>query len=299
MKSLSWNARGLGNPRGIRALHDLVKKEGPDIMFLQETKVSSRIMDRVKYQVGLHNCLTVDCEGRSGGLSLLWRQEVELTIKSFSKHHIDAEVKDSDNKGWWQVTGLYRHPETSRREETWDLMRSLSRGAHERWLVMGDFNEITSRMEKKGGKDRAELQMESFRRIIDDCTLIDLGSEGTSFTWWNSREGVNAIHERLDRALANNAWCRAFPYAKVFHTIAAYSDHNPIVLQTEGCVQKFKGQKPFMFEAVWTESEECAKVIEKAWQVHCGDGPIGEVVNKISRCSGRLLRWNKASFGTV
>ncbi|XP_042944815.1 uncharacterized protein LOC122278695 [Carya illinoinensis] len=141
--------------------------------------------------------------------------------------------------------------------------------------------------------------MESFKRMIDDCALLDLGYEGIKFTWWNNREGVNAIHERLDRALANNAWCRAFPYAKVFHTFAAYSDHNPIVLQTEGCVQKFKGQKPFRFEAVWTKSEECGKVIEKAWQVHCGNGPIREVVNKILRCSDSFLRWNKASFGTV
>ncbi|XP_042942849.1 uncharacterized protein LOC122277031 [Carya illinoinensis] len=123
--------------------------------------------------------------------------------------------------------------------------------------------------------------MESFRRMIDDYTLLDLGYEGISFTWWNSKERVNAIHERLNRALANNAWY-----------------HNPIVLQTKGCLQKFKGQKPFRFEAVWTESEECGKVIEKAWQVYCDDGPIGEVVNKISRCSDSLLRWNKASFGT-
>lgn len=51
---------------------------------------------------------------------------------------------------------IYGHPKTNKREETWKLLRLLNIGDHESWLVLGDFNEITSRVEKKGGKDRSE-----------------------------------------------------------------------------------------------------------------------------------------------
>lgn len=74
MQILNWNACGLGNPRGIWTLRDLIKKEAPDIVFLQETrlKVKVRDFDSCKFKIGFSNCLAVYCEGRSGGIAILW-----------------------------------------------------------------------------------------------------------------------------------------------------------------------------------------------------------------------------------
>lgn len=41
--------------------------------------------------MGMENCLTVD-EGRLGGLALLLRKEIDLSIKSYSRNHIDVVV---------------------------------------------------------------------------------------------------------------------------------------------------------------------------------------------------------------
>ncbi|KAJ0095078.1 hypothetical protein Patl1_15890 [Pistacia atlantica] len=151
MKTLCWNARGLGNPRGIRNLCDLVKWEGPDVLFLQETRLSVHNMEKCKYKIGFSNCFAVSAIGRKGGIALMWGRDVDLTILNYSDFHVHATILDSMvNGGKWFVTAVYGYPETHLRYKTWDLLRSLCRSTRESWLVMGDLNEILFHHEKMG-----------------------------------------------------------------------------------------------------------------------------------------------------
>ncbi|KAG6625017.1 hypothetical protein CIPAW_16G066600 [Carya illinoinensis] len=105
---LSWNSRGLGNQRGVRSLSDLVREEGPKVLFLQETRLQVKEMEKIKYKLGYDNCLAVSSEGRSGGLALLWRNDVNLDIKHYSKNHIHASIQDSSTDyAPWYFTGVY------------------------------------------------------------------------------------------------------------------------------------------------------------------------------------------------
>lgn len=51
MKCLGWNCRGLGNPRTVRNLSDLIKDHSPQFVFLIETiSFASRIENlRVRF----------------------------------------------------------------------------------------------------------------------------------------------------------------------------------------------------------------------------------------------------------
>jgi exonuclease III len=42
MKLISWNCYGMGNAAAVRGLLDLHKREDPDILFLEETKMDNR-----------------------------------------------------------------------------------------------------------------------------------------------------------------------------------------------------------------------------------------------------------------
>lgn len=53
-----------------------MKKEGLEILFLQETKMTLGKMEQLKLKLGFECCLAVEYEGRSGGLILLWKNEV-------------------------------------------------------------------------------------------------------------------------------------------------------------------------------------------------------------------------------
>lgn len=71
MNAVSWNCRGLGNPRTVRALGDVVKSHNPEILFLIETLSNKERMKQLSGKLGFNNHLAVECVGRSGGIALL------------------------------------------------------------------------------------------------------------------------------------------------------------------------------------------------------------------------------------
>ena len=110
------------------------------------------------------NCLTVDCVGRGGGLALLWMNEIEAEILSFSNNHIDGS--------FWRFTGFYGSPEVIHRDQSWDLRRMLNDTNNMPWLCAGDFNEILATDEKMGGSLRPLRQIENFKRVLQDCRFF-------------------------------------------------------------------------------------------------------------------------------
>lgn len=95
MKTLCSNVQGLGDPRTFRAICDGIRHYDPHLLFLMETKctASARNINKIKMSLNYVGCFVVDCNGRSGGLCLLWKEEVNVTIRSFSNFHIDATIK--------------------------------------------------------------------------------------------------------------------------------------------------------------------------------------------------------------
>ena len=72
MNILSWNCRGLGNLEVVLVLHNLVKSQGPIVLFLMETKLNVRRMELLRVKLRFKYCFSIPSLGRSGGLALLW-----------------------------------------------------------------------------------------------------------------------------------------------------------------------------------------------------------------------------------
>lgn len=140
-------------PIGIHALCDFVRKEGPEVLFLQETRLQARVLDKLKLKLGFHNCQAVSIEGKSGGIASLWKKQFKVDIQSYSKFLIHAKVSvtDEDMEPWWLI-GLYGQPDVSKRYESCSLLRSLKVPRDKGWLLIQDCNEILSNNEKKWGK---------------------------------------------------------------------------------------------------------------------------------------------------
>lgn len=63
-------------------------------------------MQALKVQLGFYCCLVVESEGRSGGLAMLWQNELNLTIMSYSKHHISAHIIEGECLDRWTLIGV-------------------------------------------------------------------------------------------------------------------------------------------------------------------------------------------------
>ena len=98
MRALSLNCHGLRNPQTVNELHDVVKKEGLNLVFLMETRLTKSSLEWLRVRLRMRGCLGVDRHesGGRGGLVLLWDSTVDVTVRGYSVHHIDVEVNQSD-----------------------------------------------------------------------------------------------------------------------------------------------------------------------------------------------------------
>ena len=182
MNTLSWNCRGLGNPRTVNGLKKIVQIEAPSLVFLMETKLPRRAKNRmsnIKNSLGFTQGLVVPIEGKSGGLALLWKPEVKVDIRSSSRWHIDAVIDSGGSNGKWRFTGFYGNLDTRGRPDSWALLSRLAAVSNLPWLCVGDFNEVLSVTEKQGGVDRPSRQIENFRCYINSCGLMDISYVGS------------------------------------------------------------------------------------------------------------------------
>lgn len=80
----------------------------------------------------------MDLVGRSSGLIIMWREDCDINIRSYSMGHIDLVVT-MDNGCQWRFTGFYDNLEPSNTEASWQLLRRLNGLFSLPWVCRGDF----------------------------------------------------------------------------------------------------------------------------------------------------------------
>lgn len=112
---------------------------------------------------------------------------MNVVVQSFSKNHIDATVQlyDSD---LWRFIDFYGELDNSKRKRTWNLLKSLARQSSQKWVVMGDYNEITSHEDKLNGARVPEWRLQDMRNALSYCGLIDVDFEGYRYSWSNNQD---------------------------------------------------------------------------------------------------------------
>ena len=155
MNCIVWNCRGLGNPRTVQELTELVRTKDPEAVFVIETWLDADKLEMIRCKLSFANKLVVPRRNRGGGIVLFWKRDLALTIKSYSFCHIDTIVNEGTLEAW-RFTGFYGAPETHNRCHSWNMLRTLARQFSLAWCCAGDFNELVSLSEKQGGRPRPD-----------------------------------------------------------------------------------------------------------------------------------------------
>ncbi|MCI03614.1 endonuclease/exonuclease/phosphatase family protein, partial [Trifolium medium] len=244
-------------------------------------------MERIRVQLNFNSCLSIDVEGRSGGLSVMWRDNISCRVLNYSRNFINLIVEEG-GKGEWRLTCYYGYPERSRRRHAWELLRELRDMSELPWCIMGDFNDLLSQEDKKGIHPHPNWLCNGFRSAVSDCDLTDIQLEGYPYTWIKSMGTPNVIEERLDRAMTNSEWLGMYPEAKLVNIIASHSDHSPILLHTTP-MERQQNSYSFRFENIWLQEDDIEEVVEEGW----GRGREDEVTVKVAQCADKLKRWGR------
>ncbi|KAK1383484.1 hypothetical protein POM88_021219 [Heracleum sosnowskyi] len=232
MNALAWNCQGLGSPGKIQFLKELTRSEKPSFIFLSETISSQKKMEILCTKLGFENFLAVEPQGRSGGIGLFWKNTEAVKLLSSSRSHIDVTISMPDDSEW-RLTGIYGEPSRTLRYKTWDLLKNLSRDSNLPWCLIGDFNNVTSQADKKGGPPYPTTLIDGFNECLREADLHDLDLTGHQFTWERGKNTQHWTEIRLDRVLANSEWLNIFSLAKVYNLEGSPSDHSPLLLCPE------------------------------------------------------------------
>ncbi|MBA0753132.1 hypothetical protein Gogos_021703, partial [Gossypium gossypioides] len=118
--------------RACRRLRLTLKSHNPHIVFLMETKLDGRRMEKFHRKCGFMNGIDVQAKG-------------------FSKSHIDVDIIGGDDNLRWRFTDFYGSLVARDRQGSWELIRKFKSDCNMPWIICGDFNEILHSHEKQGG----------------------------------------------------------------------------------------------------------------------------------------------------
>lgn len=138
------------------------------------------------------------------------------------------------------------------------------------------------------------LHFELHWRVVS-CGIMRLQ---VRFTWRNKQESSNFIKERLDRALASEGWCNAFPNAIVEILPTRTYDHTPLWVRFKPFT--YRRQRMFRFEAYWNLDANSEAVVKHAGQRRIDGEPSLESTRELlTQCQQDLAAWSSSKYGDV
>ncbi|GJN09889.1 hypothetical protein PR202_ga27938 [Eleusine coracana subsp. coracana] len=239
MAHLSWNYRGSGrslNSPTANHLARLITSTKAQVIFVSETRTSKISKTQLINRFLVKDSHVVPATGQSGGLWLMWNDEVDLNIVSSSHHLILATVMCKPSNKLYNRVCIYGDPHHCHTNEIWEeVSHFVLLNPDIPTFCMGDLNNIMHVNEKYGP---TAARICNFCCLVKNCGFFGLGYNGPAYTWTNKRFATNPTFQRLDRCLANAAWCTAFSRTAVFHMPMLYSDHAPILAILDSQTQK-------------------------------------------------------------
>ncbi|XP_026397175.1 uncharacterized protein LOC113291910 [Papaver somniferum] len=205
-----------------------------DKQFIDPAKVLKIVSENV-----VEESMVKYINGKDGSIS----EERIPTTSWYAEHGQMITVQIGDIL----ISGVHAHVGVVQRRYLWSEMEQIKM-LNFPWLVIGDFNVITSAEEKVGGKSPNKRSMLDFTSCLDICELIQAPKTGLSHSWSNCRQGNKWIICNLDRAMVNQMWMQKYDSWGYKVGLRVASDHAPLL---GGCAQCPKPKNtPMKFQQI-------------------------------------------------
>ncbi|XP_072067035.1 uncharacterized protein [Arachis hypogaea] len=288
---MMWNCRGLGKPLTVHNIKEINRSRSPEVLFLCETKNSSSFVTGQCHKLGFTNVSCVEPQGLAGGLVLAWREGVDIAVVKSVEFFIYFRWTNRRLQRECGVIAVHLHSEEGLRNQQYGTILNQLEGMEDPYMVIGDFNDIMAHDEKDGGRMKLVASIENFNNFINAAGLIDLGYEGSKFTWCNKQFGGNLIRERLDRCLVSMNLLELYSGAAIFHLNDQGSDHRPLLFESEVEQRRFK--RRFRFQERWCDNEVVGQIVKDTWKESIEGSPMFRLYTKLKIVRHRLVEWQQ------
>ncbi|XP_028773891.1 uncharacterized protein LOC114730946 [Neltuma alba] len=288
MSALIWNCQGAAKSSFYSVLKSFIKEHKPYLLVLVEPRISGEVASRAIKRIGLPNSHRVEASGFSGGIWVLWTDQIQVDILLSHWQFIHTRVHLPHTSRSFLFTAVYASPMNSVRIQLWSELSNLARSIFEPWAIAGDFNSVLYSSERRTSTGRRREGCPHFLQFVNDCTLLDLGFSGPRFTW---RRGLSFA--RLDRVLVNHHWFDSYSNTLVYHLPKIQSDHRPLKLSSGLNTIAPKQTQQFRFLAPWLTHPQFSQLVRNNWST---DRSLHQNIEAFSRVAAR---WNREEFGAI
>ncbi|WOL04983.1 hypothetical protein Cni_G13706 [Canna indica] len=290
MNTIIWNCQGMGNPLTIRHLKNIYSLNSPECIFLSEIKQDGSIFKKFLRKCIFDELFIVPSQGTAGGLTLAWKQHINIHIIASSLYFIQAHITNLDGLPQWQLIGLHLHHEITTRITQFHELSSIIHSRSCPILIGGDFNVILCPEDKAGGASFHSNMVEDMQEFINSGYMLEFPTAGPPFTSSNRLSHPNFIEKVLDRFLANSDWHEDRDNWQAIHLDVIGSDHRSILLQPFGYRRK---KAPFKFNKCWNSLPQVHEIITHIWQSTIFGSPQYQVHMKLKAIRATLIHWSK------
>lgn len=146
-----WNYKGPGNLYFYEILRDLSRANRADLIFIAEPRVSGDKAEEIIRRINMQFIQKVKAISRSGRLWMLSRNNnYKIEVIELGSHYIHLSISGYGVPAMVCMI-VYIHPHDSMKQRYFENIKMLTRNTTSPWVIIGDFNEILSELEKMGG----------------------------------------------------------------------------------------------------------------------------------------------------
>ena len=246
MKIISWNVNGIKSTYESGNLEDLIKKEKPDILCIQEIKTKDvPVIDG--YELYSY---PASKNSRFYGTAVYTKIEPLYVNKGFGDEEFDQEGRvirlEFENFNLYNVyspSGARSKEKLNRKYRFFDEFTEYFQKSKKPVVICGDFNRMAAEIDSKRPKLMKNKsgfmpeEQEWFREILIEYTdaFRYFHKEGNNYTWWASKE-LKAENKgiRLDYFLVSKTLEKTLNDCYILKDQTDY-DHVPLALDFNCC----------------------------------------------------------------
>ena len=238
--------------------------------------------------------------GNSGGILSIWQIFCSNTLFTFGgEGFVGVCLEWGVVRHRCIVINVYSKCDLEEKKKLWDSLievrSALGDGA---WCILGDFNAVGRRDERRGVNAEASAsqvtEMGLYNNFVRDVEFADLNVLGRRFTWFHPN---GRAMSRIVRVLISEERSNLWGGSSLWVLLRDVSDHCPLVLKVGGWDW---GPRPFLFNNFWLEHKKFKEVVEECWRSHSLSGWMGFVLReKLKHLKGRLRDWHKVEYGEM
>ena len=208
MKIYSWNVNGL---RAIlkKNFFEFVNIVNPDILCLQETKISSDLInqfDDLPFKYKYFSC--AERKGYSGTAILSNVKPLSVSSFTLEGHPDEGRITTAEFENWTLVSAYIPNSQAELtrlkyRQNSWDIdFASYLKSLGNRVVACGDFNVAHKEIDLARPKDNhfsagfTDEEREGFGNLLKNVPLLDIwrkrNPEEVKYSWWSYRGGARA-----------------------------------------------------------------------------------------------------------